>query len=888
MVLYIDGNEYSSAITLPWKVSQRYTNYVSTPNDVLAEILQWSQDRPNWQRDALRRLFSAGGVTQKDLDDLVHLCKATRGLTEPVSPKLLASEHLAIKDAGADAISLGSMTHHQGANALAVEQTIAFGSHLTIVYGQNAAGKSGYTRILKQACRSRFSEEIFGNLLSESAPPKLKATITFRQGPQGEPETWAMGSPPSDALASVSVFDSRCAPVYLSERNDVAFRPFGLDIFDQLAALCDEIRKRLEGEKTKLNALVPALPTLPEGTRPRSLIDHLTSLTRPDDIQALATLSEVDQRRIDELRAYQRDLLASDPKKRARELTANAERIELLGRHIAVLFTTFRVSAITNIATTAGEVRVAQAALDLLRASALTDDLLPGTGGDTWHQMWEAAEAFSAIAYPGTPFPALMDEARCPFCQQDIGGKAQVRLLHLAEFAASTAQARVRDAERIHRAALMSVLEATVRRPEIDLVVAELQTDNPMLGQEVETFLQAIKGIQQGIEEAQSKGIGFVGGMTHSPEAKLSAVAEGLRERARQLLVEKPAMSPKAAAELRELEARVSLRENLQKVLDEIERQKMLAVYDQCIADTSTKALTRKSTELTSRLITDQLRAGFKEELERLEFDHLAVEIREAGGTKGTLFHKLVFSNAPKVSVARVLSEGESRTLSLASFLTELKTAAGKSAIIFDDPVSSLDHMWRERIGRRLVSEAEGRQVIVFTHDLLFLRILEDEAVRLGVDCKHQYIRRGDIHIGLCSEDLPSVALNTKQRVGRLRSRWQEAEKVYRTDSEKYEDIGRRILQLIREAWEHAIAEVLLADVVQRYRPSIETKKVRFLHDITIEDCKAVEKEMTETSRWLHDQPLADGAPFPTPKVLKQHIDDLESWVAVIRRRRNS
>lgn len=68
-----------------------------------------------------------------------------------------------------------------------------------------------------------------------------------------------------------------------------------------------------------------------------------------------------------------------------------------------------------------------------------------------------------------------------------------------------------------------------------------------------------------------------------------------------------------------------------------------------------------------------------------------------------------VFTNAPGVVVTNVLSEGESRALSLAAFLTELSTATNSSAIIFDDLVSSLDHIWREPIARRLVVEAKNR-----------------------------------------------------------------------------------------------------------------------------------------------------------------------------------
>jgi hypothetical protein len=213
-----------------------------------------------------------------------------------------------------------------------------------------------------------------------------------------------------------------------------------------------------------------------------------------------------------------------------------------------------------------------------------------------------------------------------------------------------------------------------------------------------------------------------------------------------------------------------------------------------------------------------------------------------------------------------VLSEGESRTLSLAAFLTELSTASGKSAIIFDDPVSSLDQDWRERIARRLVMEAKERQVIVFTHDIVFLRLLLEDAAKFEVPCANQYVRR-EVHAGIVSPDLPWMAMGIKDRIGVLRKHWQAVE--------AYEREAREIYGMLREAWEQAIGETLLYDVVQRYRPSIETKRVRYLHDITETDCRAVGDGMTECSRWIrgHDQPAADAAPVPQPPELKQRIE---------------
>src|SRR4051812_11541364 len=46
---------------------------------VLETILDWSIDRPLWQRDALRRIIAQGRVTQEDVTELVELCKIGRG-----------------------------------------------------------------------------------------------------------------------------------------------------------------------------------------------------------------------------------------------------------------------------------------------------------------------------------------------------------------------------------------------------------------------------------------------------------------------------------------------------------------------------------------------------------------------------------------------------------------------------------------------------------------------------------------------------------------------------------------------------------------------------------------------------------------------------------------
>jgi hypothetical protein len=429
-----------------------------------------------------------------------------------------------------------------------------------------------------------------------------------------------------------------------------------------------------------------------------------------------------------------------------------------------------------------------------------------------------------------------------------------------------------------------------VTRPETASVISEIATDDPALAPRVAQYLENAVRLQSQANSLKEDGDHTIQAGTFDPAlaTEIDAIAKTLRDRVADLQGKASSLALSEQLELNELTSRGELSSIVDLLADEIERKRKVAALAQCVSDTTTTAITKKSTELTKSLITQQLQQTFKDELKKVEFTHLDVEIQTAGGAKGALFHKLAFTNAPGIKVTDVLSEGESRALSFAAFITELSTAPTCSSIVFDDPVSSLDHQWREKLGKRLTAEAATRQVIVFTHDLLFLKILLEESANQEVSFQHQYVRR-DGQAGLCSSDLPWVAMGIKDRIGVLKTKFQAANALATAGKhDEYEDAARTIYGYLREAWERAVSEILLNNVVERYRPSIETKRVAPLHDITQADCDLVDGAMTAASRWIrgHDEALADGTPFPKAVVLKQQIDELEKWVKTIRERR--
>jgi wobble nucleotide-excising tRNase len=88
------------------------------------------------------------------------------------------------------------------------------------------------------------------------------------------------------------------------------------------------------------------------------------------------------------------------------------------------------------------------------------------------------------------------------------------------------------------------------------------------------------------------------------------------------------------------------------------------------------------------------------------------------------------------------LSEGEQNALGLSGFFTEAVFDPSKSAIIFDDPVTSLDHVRRDKVAERLAQLAQDRQVVVFTHDVAFTGDLAAAAESEGVALIERAVER--------------------------------------------------------------------------------------------------------------------------------------------------
>ena len=277
---------------------------------------------------------------------------------------------------------------------------------------------------------------------------------------------------------------------------------------------------------------------------------------------------------------------------------------------------------------------------------------------------------------------------------------------------------------------------------------------------------------------------------------------------------------------------------------------------------------TRKKTELMGELVISTYVDLFNKETKRLDCD-FGLKV-ERHGRDNTTMKGLKLEFARGRNPSEILSDGEQRVSALADFLTEARLDRNNSGIIFDDPVNSLDHERMSIIARRLADESKDRQVIIFTHDIMFLLELQSYADSNSIDYVMWSMRKNGDRIGVVKKELPWLALNVKSRVGYLKNDLVRLKKAEASDQDQYRKEVKGWYELLREAWERAVEERLFKGAVQRFSKGVQTQKLSKI-DISSELIKEVTDGMTESSNWLHD--MAAGMNPAVPKNAKLEAD---------------
>ncbi len=889
-------------------VSVVFCGVLEVGMSVYQEVLSYAQGWPDWQQDALRRIVQTGGqLTQQDIEEIAELCKKEQGWPGiEFEPTPIEASHLPNQSTAVQSVRLEKLHSNKNVCATLDDQELVFSQNgLSVFYGDNGSGKSSYARVIKQACRARGQKEKVEKNANTGNRAEPKATIEFSIDRQTKLAfDWQNNKPAPDELSQISVFDHNSAQVYIADKTDPAYKPAGMDLLTQLAEVCGQVQDVINTELDRSNRIKDAgLPfDPPQNTAVSKLFDSLDASTDPEEVKKLAGLSDEEKKQLAKLKEELERLKKANPQNDALAIDKLVNQCNPLYQRLVKIQAGLGENVISQLASKLAEYTTAQQASKAAQQQAFSDDdaLLNGVGACPWKKLWDAARRYSTeAAYPDQDFPVTEGQARCVLCHQPLDGAATNRLQRFEEFVREDTQQQEADAQKAVLAACKTMTQLVVWESGDDNVFKEIDADAPDLAKTLREYMDTATAIQAAIGElervvrgGEAPTMPDIGKLPDDALPKFKKWLDDKQAKAAELRnKDNSAEQEKVQQQINELEAKEMLGQKRQQVLRYLDALKRIELLTKAKAATNTSHITRATKAIAEQEITDSLCKAFESELKKLGVVGIQPKLESAGGQRGAIYHHIVLANTASTAPNpdAILSEGEHRVIALAAFLAELDVTT-ESGIVFDDPVCSLDHRYRRWVAGRLAEEARGRQVVVFTHDIIFLLALEESAKEMRADfAAIELVRQGD-RVGRCEPGLPWPGMTTQRRIGWLRNKWQAAEKIHRTQTSKdYETAAKELYGFLREAWERGIEEVLLNRTVMRYKASVETQRLENALDISESDYKVIDDNMGKCSAFHrgHDDAAAMGGfNMPTPDQLKQDIDALENWVADIWERR--
>ena len=868
---------------------------------IYEDVLAWAERLPPWRQDALRRLCAQGKWDDGDLSEILDLAKQHHGmdsaLDPPPRPIPFAEDHFPA-EANQDAIVVLTSLHTLvNVGKIPSDQTLDFQSQgLTIAYGGNGTGKSGYARVLKQACRARSPGIVYANAydpnFSQLTP---SATIAFELDGTPDQALWSgqRGHVPRAELRGISVFDGDCARHYLQARETATFQPVALTYLQQLAnGLNQALRPPLLSEIAGLAVDVMPFNVIPAETDAGRAVHPISAATDLVRARTVAALTVDEQA---ELARLPQAISEADPTAKATLLDNAATQVYDLVNAMATaagVVSDHAIDAAQLAHRTLLEAEAAErAASGLLQAEDATP-LLPGTGQGLWALLFNAARDYSTgAAYTDQAFPVTGEGAQCVLCQQELTQATTDRLQRFDRYVRDTASGAAQAARTSWQQLLRDVGHATVAFTVSQVISDSLHERIETLPNEIRIFQEDLLSRLEWLRTAVANGK-----WQDRPTYRGADPAHSIRQIADNLRVEATTLRANLNTEvlaakrlrLKELDARRLLSEHIDSIAHVVGSLGVKAKLEKCLEDIgNTRPITQFAGQLAKTYLSEALAGRVNDELRKLDLYHIRAGVRSTGDV-GSVRLGILLPDS-RLDAHLVLSEAEQRMCALAYFFAELQQSGSGSGIVFDDPVSSLDHNHRTAVAKRIVEESAVRQVIVFTHDAVFFGELTTLCQDAGLAPSVKSITYRGTGPGYIDAGLPYDLRRHRERIAHHRIDHQRIAAQFNNPPGDDERISiRNAYDDLRVTIEVGIEDTILNETVVRFRDNISVGRLDGVMIVEEAEYREVQRLHDKCCRNVraHSHAAGQQRAVTQPAELLQDIDAVNALFNQIRRRR--
>ena len=844
---------------------------------IYQDVLDWSQGKQAFVQDALRRLITSTSLTQNDIDELVQLVKKECGdSTIILNAFPLDNTHIPTTVAtNGNYPRLVSLSNPINICALHNQGNLQFSSTgLTVVYGNNGSGKSSYSRILRKLCWSRNPSVTLNKNVFNRTESQQQVDFVVESTGSNVCFTWTESSPSNPILNSIFVFDNDCGDTYINNENPAEYKPVGIDVLEKLISTFGSISNTLSLSIASYNTQKPVIPQSLIQTNIARWYGTIENLER-EFVDSTIQFTRTDMERKQELT----NLTASqNPQQSITNLTSQRARINSYIQQLTLIEALFDEQKINELKENRNTFESINQAYQIATSELQNINTLDGFGTNPWRTLWEAAKNFahSSNLSDGQNYPSSVSLEKCVLCQQELDETAQLRMTTFNKFVLNDVSIQLSSINSIILQKLASYNSIVV--PAFDSLT-ELEQLIPNFRDKYDRFVNTVNTFRSSIITFLQSG----GNLNINLQTLTSSIMTIIPSIDSEITLNNQLLQNRNAliSELNELDAKDFLFNNKSTILQYLDEFKYKFWISQCQSQLTTTGISRKIGDLMGDQAVSLQHQEFISHLNFFNSDLASkVQISRTRTSQGNTYQRCGL-NGINESINSIMSEGEQKIIALSNFLAECTIDNRLNTIIFDDPVTSLDMDYRDSIAKKIVQLSQNRQIIVFTHDLSFLRLLIDTHKTITtIDCKIIGIDKYDGVSGIVTDEIPYLAKNVQERVDSIKRILREHDALDMTNAHGREvklDSARKRFRMLLE---RSVEEILSNKTYERFNKNIHLKKGN-LSSYIVTDQADVDFLLSLFSKYSiteHDGGTATIPLLPSKNEIEQDVRSYSAW----------
>lgn len=846
-------------------------------------IIQYAKTLPNWQKILAKRAFS---IEKDNLSDREFINLALlrfkydlkiRSIEEVGSE--IISEINSLQDNTDNSTEsfntrLIEISEIIGVNALESSQKITFSPKLTIIYGNNGSGKSGYSRLFNNAFFSRGDKEILPNILLPSSEQK-KVQAKFKFKTDGIDHEFSFADVGLKKEFSVfACFDSKTVEAHVGKENELFILPNEMKFFKKLADLTTEVKNEITNELNLIKVERKFEKEFIGDSDIKTKIISVNNLNELEKLKQLVIFTNTFEAEFTEAKNDYNSFKEINPVERSEIIKSAIKELQVIKTYIFQARNIFNDVSVKNIKLKFAEIETLKKEIKDHGLESFKSQFFQITDSQIWRNFIASSIDFIKTEKDLNHYPSC--EEVCPLCLQKLNDEAIDLFKKYFKFLASEREIKIKNLENDIQVFRENVIKFTIKN------VQQYPNLSSLFNPKEDQFIK-IKNHLENINLSKDnanifmndKNYNELNGIEYFDEENYTILLDKLNNMLKELKGDKYQenlkIKEKKFIDYEHKKLFISKREEMELFFKELAYKNILIAEEKKI---TTRSITEKQKNIFNEYFTKQYKHKFHSESSSLGVN-FNIDIKPRG-SDGSTGRKLdILNHLP----SKILSEGEQRAIALADFLTEVDICKISGGLIFDDPVNSLDHQRKAYIAKRLVKESHIRQIIILTHDISFFYDLTTEAEKEGF--KHNenlychWINRIDNTIGV-------IDLNRKKRMESDYQKPTRAEEYLQRslkeqDIQGIEDLVKQGFNCLRSTYEAFVLFSLLGDTVVRFDRQIKHKSVGKIY-CPIDIGRKVSHKLELCSGFIDAHLAADlyQSQAPTPEKLQHEIEEFK------------